>query len=246
MAEVIYERTKFLTDKPTHYCPGCTHGLEHKIIGEVLEELGVLDRTIMLLPVGCTAPAYDYANLDSIACLHGRAPATGTGVKAALPDSILYIHQGDGDLLSIGLDETISAASRGENFTVVFANNNIYGMTGGQMAATTLIGQKATTCPRGRDPKLDGYPVGACELINTLTAPKLVARTALYDIPHINQTKKVLKKAFQNQIDGKGYSFVEILSTCPTNWHMSPQQAMEHVKTEMEEVYPLGIFRDED
>ena len=196
--------------------------------------------------VGCSAPAYDYANLDSIACLHGRAPATATGVRAALPDSILYLHQGDGDLLSIGLDETISAASRGENITVVFANNNIYGMTGGQMAATTLIGQKATTCPRGRDPKLDGYPMKACEMINTLTAPKFIAREALYDIPHINKCKKALKKAFQNQKEGKGYSFVEILSTCPTNWHMSPQASMEHVKNEMEEVYPLGVFRDED
>jgi Pyruvate:ferredoxin oxidoreductase and related 2-oxoacid:ferredoxin oxidoreductases, beta subunit len=246
MGEMIYKRTDFLKARPTHYCPGCTHGLEHKLVGEVLEELGVIDRSIMVISVGCSAPAYDYANVDNIACLHGRAPATATGVKAALPDSIVYLHQGDGDLLSIGLDETISAAGRGENITVVFANNNIYGMTGGQMAATTLIGQKATTCPAGRDPHLDGYPMKACEMIATLTAPKLVARTALYDVPHINQTKKILKKAFQNQIDKKGYSFVEILSTCPTNWHMSPQASMEHVKNEMEEVYPLGIFKDED
>ena len=242
---VIYGRTKGLKDVTHIYCPGCTHGLEHKLVYEVLEELGVLDRTITVTSVGCSGLLYMTANTETVTSLHGRAPAVATGVKAVQPDSIVYIHQGDGDALSIGMAETVSAAARGENITVIFANNNIYGMTGGQMAATTMIGDKATTCPAGRDSKLDGNPMKACELLSNVKGAKFVARVALYDVPQINNAKKTIKKAFQNQIDGRGYSFVEILSTCPTNWHLDPLQAMEKVKNEMVNVYPLGVFKDE-
>lgn len=242
---VIYGRTKGLKDVTHIYCPGCTHGLEHKLVYEVLEELGVLDRTITVTSVGCSGLLYMTANTETVTSLHGRAPAVATGVKTVQPDSIVYIHQGDGDALSIGMAETVSAAARGENITVIFANNNIYGMTGGQMAATTMIGDKATTCPAGRDSKLDGNPMKACELLSNVEGAKFVARVALYDVPQINNAKKTIKKAFQNQIDGRGYSFVEILSTCPTNWHLDPLQAMEKVKNEMVNVYPLGVFKDE-
>ena len=242
---VIYGRTKGLKDVTHIYCPGCTHGLEHKLVYEVLEELGVLERTITVTSVGCSGLLYMTANTETVTSLHGRAPAVATGVKTVQPDSIVYIHQGDGDALSIGMAETVSAAARGENITVIFANNNIYGMTGGQMAATTMIGDKATTCPAGRDSKLDGNPMKACELLSNVEGAKFVARVALYDVPQINNAKKMIKKAFQNQIDGRGYSFVEILSTCPTNWHLDPLQAMEKVKNEMVNVYPLGVFKDE-
>lgn len=242
---VIYERTKGLNDNPHIYCPGCTHGLEHKLVYEVLEELGVLDRTITVTSVGCSGLLYQTANTEVVTSLHGRAPAVASGVKAVQPDSIVYIHQGDGDALSIGMAETVSAASRGENITVIFANNNIYGMTGGQMASTTMIGDKATTCPAGRDSSVDGNPMKACELLSNVSGAKYVARVALYDVPQIMNAKKCIKKAFENQISGHGYSFVEILSTCPTNWHLDPLQSMEKVKNEMVNVYPLGVFKDE-
>lgn len=242
---VIYGRPKGLNANQSIYCPGCTHGLEHKLVMEVLEELGVLDRTIGVTSVGCSGLMYRILNTEVVTSLHGRAPAVATGIKAVQPDSIVYIHQGDGDALSIGMGETISAASRGENITVIFANNNIYGMTGGQMASTTMIGDKATTCPAGRDASLDGNPMKAAELVSQVNGSKYVERVALFDVPYILKAKKAIKKAFQNQIDGHGYSFVEILSTCPTNWHLDPLASMEKVKNEMVNVYPLGVFKDE-
>ena len=243
---VIYGRTKVLTDKPTHYCPGCTHGLEHKLVAEVIEEMGMQDNTISVAPVGCSAIMFDYMDTDAIFALHGRAPAVASGLKAVHPDSLIYVHQGDGDALSIGMGESVSAAARGENITVLFANNNIYGMTGGQMAATTMLGDVATTCPAGRDAELDGSPIKACEIISQIPGAKYVERVSLHDVPHIIKAKKAIKKAFERQRDGKGYSFIEVLSICPTNWHLDAVASMEKVKNEMVEYYPLGVFKEED
>lgn len=242
---VIYKRPKGLNDNKYIYCPGCTHGLVHKLVAEVLEELGVLEKTITVTSVGCSGLMWLNMNTETVTSLHGRAPAVATGVKAVYPDSVVYIHQGDGDALSIGMGETISAAARGENITVIFANNNIYGMTGGQMAATTMVGDKATTCPAGRDSTLDGNPVKAAELLSQIEGVKYVARVALFDVPHIVQAKKTIKKAFEYQIEGKGYAFVEVLSTCATNWHLDTLAAVEKVKNEMVDVYPLGVFKEE-
>ena len=241
---VVYEKAKFLTDAPMHYCPGCTHGIIHKLVAEALDELAQPEQVIGIAPVGCAVFAYDYFNCDMYEAAHGRAPAVATGIKRALPDKIVFTYQGDGDLASIGAAEIVHAATRGEKITVIFVNNAIYGMTGGQMAPTTLIGQKATTAPRGRDAEVNGYPVRMSEMLATLDGVAYIERVSVHDVKHIMQAKKAIKKAFQNQIDGKGFSMVEVLSTCPTNWGMTPQEALKWLEANMIPQYPLGVTKE--
>ncbi|MBI9099555.1 MAG: 2-oxoglutarate oxidoreductase [Spirochaetaceae bacterium] len=242
---LIYTKPDSLREKKTHYCPGCGHGIVHKLIGEVMDELDIREKTIVIAPVGCSVLIYDYLNCDGIEAAHGRAPAVATGVKRVHPESIVISYQGDGDLLAIGTGETIHAANRGENITVIFINNAIYGMTGGQMAPTTMPDQITKTTPYGRDVDNTGYPIRACEMINTLVAPVYIERTSIHDVKNIRKTKKAIKKALTNQKEGKGYSFVEVLSTCPTNWGVNPVTAAKWVETAMVPYYPLGVFREE-
>ena len=239
-----YKKTSMLTDVPIHYCPGCTHGIAHKLTAEVLEEIGAEGNCVGVTPVGCAVFAYNYFNCDMQEAAHGRAPAVATGIKRVLPEKVVFAYQGDGDLASIGMAETVHAAARGENITVIFINNSIYGMTGGQMAPTTLVGQKATTCQQGRNPLVNGYPVHVSEMLAQLNGPAYVARVALYDLKHVLEAKKAIRKAFDMQIKGKGFSIVEILSTCPTNWGMSPTDALEFMKNEVTKTYPLGVFKE--
>ena len=241
---VVYEKAKFLTDAPMHYCPGCTHGIIHKLVAEALDELAQPEQVIGIAPVGCAVFAYDYFNCDMYEAAHGRAPAVATGIKRALPDKIVFTYQGDGDLASIGAAEIVHAATRGEKITVIFVNNAIYGMTGGQMAPTTLIGQKATTAPKGRDAAVNGYPVRMSEMLATLDGVAYIERVSVHDVKHIMQAKKAIKKAFQSQIDGKGFSMVEVLSTCPTNWGMTPQEALKWLEANMIPQYPLGVTKE--
>ena len=240
----VFKKTNMLTETPFHYCPGCTHGTAHRLIAEVLDELGIGADSIGVAPVGCAVFAYKYFNFDFQQAAHGRAPAVATAIKRVRPDKTVFAYQGDGDLASIGMAETIHAAARGENFTTIFINNSIYGMTGGQMAPTTLVGQKATTCQSGRDPKLTGYPIKVCEMLATLDAPYYIVRVGLFDLKSTMDAKKAIRKAFTYQKEGKGYTIVEILSSCPTNWGMTPLQSMEWMKTEAVKVFPLGVFRD--
>ena len=241
----VFDRPHSLIDVPLHYCPGCTHGIIHRLVAECIDELGIEGKTIGIAPVGCSVMAYDYFNCDMIEAAHGRAPAVATGVKRADPENhIVFTYQGDGDLASIGMAETVHAAARNENITVIFINNAIYGMTGGQMAPTSLVGQVTKTTPFGRNADEVGYPIRACELLNTLVEPKYIERCAVYDVPHINKTKAAIKKALTYQKEGKGYSFVEVLSMCPTNWGVAPTVAADWVKDQMEPYYPLGVFRD--
>lgn len=228
----------------THYCAGCGHGIVHKLIAQIMDELGIQEKTLVIAPVGCSVLAYNYLKADGLEAAHGRAPAVSTGLKRVQKDKVVICYQGDGDLLAIGTAETVHAANRGEHITVIFINNAIYGMTGGQMAPTTMEGQVTKTTPYGRNPQDVGWPIRACELLNTLEAPYYIERCAVYDVKHINQTKKAIKKAIQNQIDGKGYSFVEILSMCPTNWGVDPVKAAEWVRDVMEPYYPVKCFRD--
>ena len=239
-----YEFPKSMNDVATHYCGGCGHGIIHKLICQVIDELNIQQDVLLVAPVGCAVYAYNYINVDACEAAHGRAPAVATGMKRVHKDKIVISYQGDGDLLAIGTGETIHAANRGENITVIFVNNAIYGMTGGQMAPTTLVGQVTKTTPNGRKAEDVGYPIRACELLNTLVEPKYIERCAVYDVKHINQTKAAIKKALTYQKEGKGYSFVEILSMCPTNWGVSATVAADWVKNEMEPYYPLGCFRD--
>ena len=241
---VVYEKARFLTDAPMHYCPGCTHGIIHKLVAEALDELAQPEQVIGIAPVGCAVFAYDYFNCDMYEAAHGRAPAVATGIKRALPDKIVFTYQGDGDLASIGAAEIVHAATRGEKITVIFVNNAIYGMTGGQMAPTTLIGQKATTAPKGRDAAVNGYPVRMSEMLATLDGVAYIERVSVHDVKHIMQAKKAIKKAFQSQIDGKGFSMVEVLSTCPTNWGMTPQEALKWLEANMIPQYPLGVTKE--
>ena len=241
--DVVFEKTKGLTDKQTHYCPGCTHGVIHKLVGEVLVELGVLGKSVGVAPVGCSVLAYDYFNCDMHEAAHGRAPAVATGIKRVLPDHTVFTYQGDGDLASIGTAEIIHAAHRGEKFTTIFVNNAIYGMTGGQMAPTTLIGQKATTSPYGRDQASTGMPLKVSEMMATIDGAAFVERVSVHDVPNIRKAKKAIKKAFQVQIDGTGFGIVEILSTCPTNWGITPVDSLTWLKENMIPYYPLGNFR---
>ncbi|RBP44944.1 2-oxoglutarate ferredoxin oxidoreductase subunit beta [Garciella nitratireducens DSM 15102] len=242
--ETIFKRTNGLTEIPFHYCPGCTHGIVHRLVGEVLEELDILDKAIAVAPVGCSVFAYNYFNCDAHEAAHGRAPAVATGIKRVLPDNIVFTYQGDGDLASIGTAEIVHAAMRGEKITVIFINNAIYGMTGGQMAPTTLAGQKATTAPYGRDPEHCGYPIRMSEMLSTLDGACYIERVSVHNPAHIRKAKKAIKKAFQNQIDKKGFSMIEVLSSCPTNWGLAPKEALDWLETNMIPYYPLNVFKD--
>lgn len=243
---VVFEKPKALADISMHYCPGCTHGIIHRLVAEVIDEMNIEGETIGICPVGCSVMAYDYFNCDMIEAAHGRAPATATGVKRAMPDKFVFTYQGDGDLAAIGTAETVHAATRGENIVVIFVNNTTYGMTGGQMAPTTLPGQITQTTPYGRDPKVQGYPVKVCEMISTLDGTALAQRVAVDSVPHIREAKKAIKKAFENERDKKGFSIVEVLSTCPTNWGLSPVEALDRLRADMIPYYPLGVYKDID
>ena len=243
--EKVYARTKtFQKEMVSGFCPGCMHGTVFKLIGEVMEELGIVDKTTCVLGVGCCGLAMEYITYDNTTSPHGRACAVATGIKRSTPDAVVYTYQGDGDLASIGLAETMSAANRGENITVIFVNNGIYGMTGGQMAPTTLVGMKATTAPQGRDPKEHGYPMHMCEILNQLTAPYYLERTSCNNPANVNKTKAAIKKAFQNQLDGKGFSMVEIVTSCPTNWGLDTIEALDCLENTMLKEFPLGVVRD--
>ena len=241
---VVYEKTKVLADTPLHYCPGCTHGIIHRLVAEAIDELGIQGKTIGIAPVGCAVFAYNYFNVDMMEAAHGRAPAVATGCKRVNPQNIVFTYQGDGDLASIGAAEITHAATRGENITVIFVNNAIYGMTGGQMAPTTLPGQVTTTSPYGRDPALCGYPIRVCEMLATLDGPAYIARCSVHDVKHILDAKKCIKKAFETQIAGKGFSMVEVLSSCPTNWGMTPREALNWLEANMIPHYPLGVKKE--
>lgn len=241
---VVFEKPKALLDVSTHYCPGCTHGIIHRLVAEVIDELGILDKTIGVAPVGCSVLAYNYFACDMFEAAHGRAPACATGIKRTNPDKVVFTYQGDGDLASIGTAEIIHAANRGENITTIFVNNCIYGMTGGQMAPTTLIGQVTETSPYGRDPKLAGYPIRVSEMMATLEGACYIERVSVDTVANVNKAKQAIKKAFQNQLDGKGFSMVEVLSICPTNWGLSPLEAMQWLRDNMIPYYPLGVKKD--
>lgn len=242
MAE--FYKTKGLTDVVFHYCPGCTHGIVHRLVAEVMEELGILGKTVGIAPVGCAVMAYDYFNCDMIEAPHGRAPAVATGAKRANPDNVVFTYQGDGDLAAIGTAETVHAATRGENITVIFINNAIYGMTGGQMAPTTLPGQVTQTTPYGRDVTCAGFPIRMCEMLSTLSGVAYAERVTVTDVPNVRNAKKAIKKAFQAQLEGKGFSIVEVLSTCPTNWGLTPVESVKWLKENMMPYYPLGCYQD--
>ncbi len=242
---VVFEKPKSLTDAPLHYCPGCTHGIIHRLVAEVIDELGIEGNTIGVAPVGCSVMAYDYFTCDFIQAPHGRAPAVATGVKRADPENnIVFTYQGDGDLAAIGTAETVHAAARRENITVIFVNNAIYGMTGGQMAPTTLPGQVTQTSPYGRDVEAVGYPVKVCELLSNVDGAAYLERVAVNSVSNIKKAKAAIKKAFQNQIEGKGFSLVEVVSTCPTNWGMTPEKALKWLEENMLPYYPLGVYKD--
>ena len=241
---VVFQKPKALTDVPLHYCPGCPHGIIHRLVAEAIDELGIEGQTIGVAPVGCAVMAYDYFACDMIEAPHGRAPAVATGIKRCRPDNIVFTYQGDGDLASIGAAEITHAATRGENITVIFVNNAIYGMTGGQMAPTTLPGQVTTTSPYGRDPSHCGYPIRVSEMLATLDGPAYIARVSVHDVKHIMEAKKAIKKAFQMQIEGKGFALVEVLSSCPTNWGMTPQEALKWLQENMIPQYPLGVKKE--
>ncbi|MBR4068349.1 MAG: hypothetical protein IKK08_06965 [Clostridia bacterium] len=241
---VVFKKTNMLTDKPFHYCPGCTHGIIHRLVAEVLEELGIGETAIGVAPVGCAVFAYDYFNCDMMEAAHGRAPAVATGAKRVHPDKAVFTYQGDGDLASIGAAEIVHAATRGEKITVIFVNNAIYGMTGGQMAPTTLPGQVTTTSPYGRDTNHCGFPVKVSEMLSTLNGPAYIERVSVHDVPHIKKAKAAIKKAFTLQMEGKGFTLVEVISSCPTNWGKTPKEALEWVKSDMLPAYPLGVYKD--
>ena len=241
---IVYQPTKVLLDVPTHYCPGCTHGIIPKLVGEVIEELEILDKTIGVASVGCSVLAYDYFACDMFQAAHGRAPAVATGIKRANPDKAVFTYQGDGDLIAIGTGEVVHAAARGENIVTIFVNNCIYGMTGGQMAPTSLEGQITETSPYGRDVKVQGYPIRVSEMISTLDGACYVERVSVDNIANLTKAKKAIKKAFDNSIKGLGYSFIEVLSTCPTNWGLSPIDSLKWLRENMIPYYPLGVKKD--
>ena len=241
---IVFEKPKALADVPLHYCPGCTHGIIHRLVAEVIDELGIEGRTVGVAPVGCSVFAYNYFNCDMIEAAHGRAPAVATGVKRSLPENIVFTYQGDGDLAAIGTAETVHSAARGENITVIFVNNAIYGMTGGQMAPTTLPGQVTQTSPYGRDPKTVGLPVKVSELLQNVDGATYVERVAVNNVKNVKNAKKAIKKAFRNQVEGKGFSLIEVVSTCPTNWGLTPEKALEWLEENMLPYYPLGVYKD--
>jgi 2-oxoglutarate ferredoxin oxidoreductase subunit beta len=241
---VVFKKTEGLTDKQTHYCPGCTHGIIHRLVAEVLDELGVLGKSIGVAPVGCSVLAYDYFNCDMHEAAHGRAPAVATGVKRVQPDKVVFTYQGDGDLCSIGAAEIVHAAARGEKITTIFVNNAIYGMTGGQMAPTTLPGQKATTAPLGRDVDHAGMPIKMSEMLATLDGAVFVERVAVNNPANVRKAKKAIKRAFEVQLEGKGFGIVEVLSTCPTNWGLHPVDSLKWLEENMMPYYQLGNLRN--
>lgn len=242
--KIVYQRPKSWKGVRTHYCPGCTHGTIQKLICQVIDELGIREKTIGIAPVGCAVLIYNYTDVDFVEAAHGRAPAVATGVKRTRPDQVVFTYQGDGDLASIGAAEILHAANRGENITVVFVNNAIYGMTGGQMAPTTLMEQVTTTTPFGRHTQDSGYPIRVCEMLATLETPAYIERCSASGPRYLPALKKALTKAFQNQLEGKGFSLVEVLSTCPTNWGMTPLNACDWLGKHMLPYFPLGKFKD--
>ena len=241
---VVFDKPNALTENPLHYCPGCTHGIIHRLVAEALDELGVTGRTIGVASVGCSVFTYNYFNCDMGQAAHGRAPAVATGVKRSDKNNIVFTYQGDGDLAAIGTAETVHSAARGENITVIFVNNAIYGMTGGQMAPTTLPGQKTQTSPYGRDVEAVGYPVKVCEMLSQVDGATYLERVAVNNVANVKKAKAAIKKAFQNQIEGKGFSLVEVLSTCPTNWGLAPDKAIGWLEENMLPYYPLGVYKD--
>ena len=241
---IVFDKPKALTDAPLHYCPGCTHGIIHRLVAEAIDSLGIAGETIGVASVGCSVFTYNYFNVDMVQAAHGRAPAVATGVKRADPSKIVFTYQGDGDLASIGMAETVHSAARGENITVIFVNNAIYGMTGGQMAPTSLPGQVTQTSPYGRDVNHCGWPIKVSEMLATLEGPEYIARVAVNNVKNVKAAKKAIKKAFENQIAGKGFSLVEVVSACPTNWGMTPQKALEWVESDMLPYYPIGVYKD--
>ncbi len=243
---VVFEKPKSLTDAPLHYCPGCTHGIIHRLVAEAIDELGIEGKTVGVAPVGCAVMAYDYFACDMVEAAHGRAPAVATGLKRCMPENVIFTYQGDGDLASIGMAETVHAATRNENITIIFVNNAIYGMTGGQMAPTSLPGQVTQTSPYGRDVNVAGYPIKVSEMLSELDAPQYIERVAVNNVKNVKNAKKAILKAFRNQVEGKGFSLVEVVSSCPTNWGMTPSKALEWVEEKMIPYYPLGVYRDKD
>ncbi len=244
MGKIVFQKPKALTDNQFHYCPGCTHGIIHRLVAEAIDELGIEGKTIGVASVGCSVFAYNYFTCDMVQAAHGRAPAVATGVKRSNPDNIVFTYQGDGDLASIGTAETVHSAARNENITVIFVNNAIYGMTGGQMAPTSLPGQVTQTSPYGRDVNTVGYPVRICEMLSELEGASYLERVAVNNVKNVRLAKKAIKKAFQNQMEKKGFSLIEVVSTCPTNWGMTPEKSMEWLEQNMLPYYPLGVFKD--
>lgn len=242
--ETVFQRPHALLDVSTHYCPGCTHGIIHKLVAQAIDELDCEGRTVGIAPVGCAVMAYDYYACDMIEAAHGRAPAVATGLKRALPDNLVFTYQGDGDLAAIGTAELIHAATRGENITIIFVNNAIYGMTGGQMAPTTLPGQITQTTPGGRDVNAAGFPIRVCELLSSLTGVAYAQRVSVDTVPNIQKAREAIKKAFLCQEEKKGFSIVEVLSTCPTNWGLEPAEALQWLRDNMIPYYPLGVYVD--
>ena len=242
--ECVFDRPASMSDKPLHYCPGCTHGIIHRLVGEMVDEFGLFERTVGVCPVGCSVFAYEYFNFDCIEASHGRAPAVATAVKRTDPRRFVFTYQGDGDLASIGMAETVHSAARGERISIFFVNNGIYGMTGGQMAPTSLLGQKTTTSPTGRDLRLTGQPIGICEMLATLPGVAFAARVPITSPKNINTARKYMRKAIRAQLEDKGLGIVEFLSTCPVQWNMTPIAAMHHIDEDVVKTYPPGVFAD--
>ncbi len=240
----VFDKPHALTDAPFHYCPGCTHGIIHRLVAEAIDELQIEGKCIGVAPVGCAVMAYDYFACDMVEAAHGRAPAIATGLKRAMPENIIFTYQGDGDLASIGMAETVHAATRNENITIIFVNNAIYGMTGGQMAPTSLPGQVTQTSPYGRDLNNQGYPIKVAELLSSLDGPEYIERVAVNNVKNVKNAKKAILKAFKNQVEGKGFSLIEVVSSCPTNWGMTPSNALKWLEDNMLPYYPLGVYKD--
>ena len=243
---VVFQRPKSFLPVNTSYCPGCSHGIIHRLVAEAVDELGAEGRAIGIAPVGCSVKAYDFFGFDMIQAPHGRAPAVATGVKRSLPENLVFTYQGDGDLAAIGAAETVHAAARGENITVIFVNNAIYGMTGGQMAPTTLPKQVTQTSPYGRDVLAAGFPIRVCELLSTLDGTAYAERVAVDCVKNVNNAKKAIKKAFQTQVENRGFSIVEVVSICPTNWGLSPVKSLDWLRENMLPYYPLGVYKDKE
>lgn len=241
---IVFEKPKALTDAPLHYCPGCTHGIIHRLVAEAIDSLGIEGITVGVAPVGCAVFAYNYFSCDMVEAAHGRAPAVATGLKRAEPENIIFTYQGDGDLASIGMAETVHAAARNENITIIFVNNAIYGMTGGQMAPTSLPGQVTQTSPYGRDTSVCGFPVRVCEMLSQVDGAEYIERVAVNNVKNVKSAGRAIKKAFENQMNGKGFSLIEVISSCPTNWGLTPQKALEWVEEKMIPYYPLGVYKD--